>query len=698
MKHIVQLLMLFLIGMLNPVFGDNFENLNNLIIPDKFYNYIEISKTPFGVYSCYNTNYNSGFALICNKSHSSFVSFNLDKKYNQFSFVLFVESCDNSCVNCLKIKGDSNVLFQNELPTNYGPIPILIDVSNVDNLYIEYNKNNSKVIFLNPMLSHVDNTLSGYRASDTSTYNKILGVDIQPMDYRHNINFISFDENENVLLYKNEELKSGFYIENNIGLWSSDSYCSFDLDNKFKTLSFNAGPISINNANDSLELFILVDSKIVFNHIFRAGDRIRKFYIDINNCKYLSLVAINSSVRKFVISEVEVSNQLIKSNDNDTEKNQELDVVDVLNDIALVSFLSDNDRHKYYFDKDTISSNIVFNNKNLQEGFVLKSVSGSSNHFEIISGESYAIFDFNSKYDYLSFSYEWYEENNSFIKDTLYIFLDSMLTYNIPLYPNISDDVIIPINKCQYLTFYLSGNKGTLQPSYFFHNLYAYKGDSIVHKGGVLSNTVSNSINRELKPFFYIYNGYNIYHSYLSNIGRCSKYNFYILNYVDAIDNGIILKTRLYERFIQQVTNNFRSAFCVYSLKNPLLIFFDYTDKYNKNDDYFVEYDSEGNLYSHSCATYKLYNNYDTIKFSVGICAKFNDVDILENNFSKDIVDTLIVKSDGEIVAEIILNSSSLPNQFSIPINKCSNVTFWLKCNPKYSLPYLIYDMEFIKQ
>ena len=53
----------------------------------------------------------------------------------------------------------------------------------------------------------------------------------------------------------------------------------------------------------------------------------------------------------------------------------------------------------------------------------------------------------------------------------------------------------------------------------------------------------------------------------------------------------------------------------------------------------------------------------------------------------------LYIGADGDLAAEIALSETMPPTEFSVPLNRCNQLMFWLKCGDDTSGKYLFYDL-----
>lgn len=97
-----------------------------------------------------------------------------------------------------------------------------------------------------------------------------------------------------------------------------------------------------------------------------------------------------------------------------------------------------------------------------------------------------------------------------------------------------------------------------------------------------------------------------------------------------------------------------------------------------------------------SFAAFNTYGAYNSVTFSV-VCVKPSDSNILEDGSFTDRQQRLLIGADGEVMAELLLNEKDGPTTFTVPINGCHQLMFWMPCDRGSGL-YVVYDAKLSKQ
>lgn len=93
-----------------------------------------------------------------------------------------------------------------------------------------------------------------------------------------------------------------------------------------------------------------------------------------------------------------------------------------------------------------------------------------------------------------------------------------------------------------------------------------------------------------------------------------------------------------------------------------------------------------------SFAAFNIYGEYNSVTFTVA-CIKPSDSNLLEDGSFSDRQQRLLVGADGEVAAELLLNEKNGPVTFTVPVNGCRQLMFWMPCDDGSGL-YVIYDAK----
>ena len=105
-----------------------------------------------------------------------------------------------------------------------------------------------------------------------------------------------------------------------------------------------------------------------------------------------------------------------------------------------------------------------------------------------------------------------------------------------------------------------------------------------------------------------------------------------------------------------------------------------------------------GDKQSSACA-FNPYGEYDELTFTVACKSPYVDpmVNAMGGNKKADPV-RLDVFADQVKVGEYWLSNEMKPATYTVPINKCHQLMFWLECGEYRSGQYVLYDMTVRKK
>jgi hypothetical protein len=100
-----------------------------------------------------------------------------------------------------------------------------------------------------------------------------------------------------------------------------------------------------------------------------------------------------------------------------------------------------------------------------------------------------------------------------------------------------------------------------------------------------------------------------------------------------------------------------------------------------------------------SVCAFNPYGEYDELTFTVACKSPYTDpmINALGGNQKADPV-RLDVFADQVKVGEFMLDNEMKPTTYTVPINKCHQLMFWLECGDVRSGQYVLYDMTVRKK
>ena len=96
-----------------------------------------------------------------------------------------------------------------------------------------------------------------------------------------------------------------------------------------------------------------------------------------------------------------------------------------------------------------------------------------------------------------------------------------------------------------------------------------------------------------------------------------------------------------------------------------------------------------------SVAAFNTYGEYNTVTFTVA-CVSPSDAGLLDAGSFADRQQRILIGADGEVAAELMINEKDAPQTFTVPINGCKQLIFWMPCD-NGSGKYIVYDAKLSK-
>ena len=248
----------------------------------------------------------------------------------------------------------------------------------------------------------------------------------------------------------------------------------------------------------------------------------------------------------------------------------------------------------------------------------------------------------------------------------------------------------LPINKCRVLRFVKPGTGKQKQT-------YIGVGDVIVYRGRVVSNDLFKHPRPEMPetvdlidltkgPYFHFVGRYL---STLTNFdfNDCFKNGSSQKEYFQMKDGSKIYKGIMLETNIPLGVEDISiSTAFVSFIAGPIVL-----------PTPFLGLVNEGGGHS-SAAAFNPFGEYESLTFTVANKSEYVDPfdELLGDKQSAPV--TLYIFADCVPVAEISLTDKMKPTTYTVPINKCEQLMFWLQCGTERSGQYVFYDMVLDKK
>ena len=635
-----------------------------------------------------------------------YVVFDLKGAYEKMTFALGPSSMygENSNV-IVTIKGDGELLFDEVVFATDAPKDFTVDVHGVHELRFDLPRGEVDVAF---------GELKLWKAGQTPTtpYDPLAKITVKKNKLVERIypyyvsgrvamirdKQIESDNTENHININRVEYKSGLQFTATQALVGHTEGCaSFWLQMKYDKASFVVGPRDNQSSRATAWLTVKADGKIVYEKLIKQSDLAEQVVLDVKNVNKLTFYSIDENQEfngGIVFGAVDITVYPVGDNtvpeaglaNASKDKISQLpDVCKLCSKIKPYSVRGVGSYNNTYFEGASSHYTFSMGGDQFSEGFVL--TTGTTLFDDNIN--SYVAFDLAGEYDWVSFTVGTLSKHRVLDEDHLRVYADNELildTVVLAVMPNMHFE--LPIKKCRVLKFAKPGTGNKKQT-------YIGVGDVIVYRGNVVPNTLFKHARPEMPetadlidltkgPYFHFVGRYL---SSLTNFdfNDCfknggSQKEFFQMKDGSKIYKGIMLETNIPFSFEDAgISDLITGLFIpVGSLVNRTFLV-------------------KGGKQS-SCAAFNVFNEYETCTFTVANKSVYVDeLGKLVGDMEAPPV-ALKVYADTRLVGDFMVSDKMQPTTFTVPINKCEQLMFWLECGEVRSGQYVLYDMTLDKK
>lgn len=658
--------------------------------------------------------YKGGFTLRSGKGKvliasdkPGFAVFDLKGAYEKMTFVIGASSMYSEGTSVIvTIKGDDELLFDEVLTATAAPKAFTLDVHGVHELRFSLPRGELDVAFGELKLWKAGQTPTAppdplgkitvkkqklvERIYPYYTSGKVAMIRDKKIEDDPTVQSISINR---------VEYNSGLQFTATQALIGNTEGCAyFWLQKKYDKLSFVVGPRDNQSSLASAWLTVKADGKIVYEKLVKQSELAETVVLDVKGVEQIGFYSIDESQEfngGIVFGATDIT--LYPAGDNTVpqagyanaskEKIAALpDVCKLCSKIKPYSVRGVGAYNNTYYEGASSHYTFSMGGEKFSEGFIL--TTGTTLFDDNIS--SYVAFDLAGEYDWVSFTAGCITKHRVLDDDIIRVYADDKLVLETTIHatwPNQHFEV--PINKCHVLKFVKPGN-GELKQVYFgIGDVVVYRGKPVpnnlfVHEKPECPETV-DLIDLTKGPYFHYVGRYL---SSLTNFdfNDCFKNGSSQKEYFQMKDGSKIYKGIMLE-------TNIPLGFEDMTITRAICLMF--TPVYVAGIDLAVT-DDKG--HQSSCAAFNPYKEYETCTFTVANKSVY--VDPFDETFGNKKAPpvTLYVIADQQQVAEIMLTDDMPPTTFTVPINKCEQLMFWLQCGDVRSGQYVIYDITVDKK
>lgn len=448
----------------------------------------------------------------------------------------------------------------------------------------------------------------------------------------------------------------------------------FNLEGKYSFLTFTAGASNItdNSIENSAQLTIYADGKIIFEELFSSKELQRTFTVELSKCKQLKITWVPNTVgdvfgdsgdSSYAISDayVGISKESLSTVEH-TEGNFPKRPVKIISELGVFDIESDADNP--IFDGKEESRTFSMAGRQYAEGIVLL----SSN--TILMGNKTAGVSFNlgGNYSTVSFVCGHIENIGIYKNETLQIFADGVLLDEIDV--NCTDlprKYTLNVSGCRLLRFVSGLEYATSmqRPALGIANLTAYPGES--NNTDLFANIPEELYpeNADLIETFGFYDVRNPRTG--TKIGGVSTKD----GYFDGSErSNFRIDGKSYTKGIVLHTHTDTSPDMEAITDSGLL-----GSAVSEDGLSVITLSSKGEIHISAFALANISDGgYKTLSFNIS-CLK------TKSNEEAESTTDLFLYADGKRIKEISLSDSMNTLSYTVDISECRQIMFWLNCS-----------------
>lgn len=480
---------------------------------------------------------------------------------------------------------------------------------------------------------------------------------------------------------------------------NNTAWAYFWLQKKYDKVAFIVGPRDNQSSNFTGWLTVKGDGKILFEKRITQKDLAEQVVIDVSGVNQLSFHSIDEGgdflggltfgvvdITAYQAGDASVPQAGIHNGSK--ERISKLpDVCRMCSNIKPYSVRGVAKNSNTYFDGSTRHYTFSMGGVQFWEGFIL--TTGTTLFDDNIN--AYAAFDLAGEYDYVSFTAGCLTQHRVLNDDIIRVYADDKLILETTIHatwPN--QHFELPINRCRTLRFEKPGNGESKQVYFGIADVVLYRGKVVdnnlfVHEKPECPET-ADLIDLCKRPYFHFVG------RYLSTLtdfdfndcfkNGSSQREFFQMKDGSKIYKGFMLETNIPLGF-EDMT--FTRALCLM-----------FTPVFAAGIDLAV-CDEKG--HQSSMAAFNPYREYESVTFTVANKSVYVDPfdEMIGGKHDAPPV-TLYVIADQHQVAEITLSDKMQPTTYTVPINRCEQLMFWMQCGDVRSGQYVFYDLKVSKQ
>lgn len=640
----------------------------------------------------------------------AFVTFDIGGNYKTLTFTMAHHSECNDEVGIVVVHADGKKVLDEKVRGYEPPRTYSIDVSDVNELKFQVAGGDVNVIVADAILWKKGEEPVNVRPEFRALPEPIeLVKELKPYYISNSMSTIT-EKSDAPIRLNGQVYNYGLRGDMTMALIGTyDGKAYFNLHKQFSKLSFLIGcHDDVKGGAGSGWLTVKADNKIIEEIEIKEGDIAKQVVLDITGCKMLSFHTEQiegesyAEIAQIMIYPEKKAEEAGEPGTRLAPPNPRLkdlpDACKLISSIPPYQVIGRVDKQIYSGASDYITFSM--GGYKFNEGIILYQTAS----FFDDNLSACATFDLGNEFDYITFTSGYVGKSWNMNDDLLMVFADDELIYSAPMiatYPN--QHHTVPINKCRTLRFANRGCGRLDVAAFGIGDIVAYRGkptknDLFVHEkpecpdeidlielGRPYIHYVSMSSNDKesiirdgtSKKEYFDLNGERIYKGIVLQTSTHFSLDFGVLgddNGADAAAAGIIGAGALGASFV--ATGAAVGGATIGTTVAPLGAF--------------LMLAAGGEAVENSMAAFNTYGEYNSVTFKVGCLPKAS--------VKSDEPEHLMIGADHNVMADIAIYETMEPQEFTVPINGCDQLIFWLANTNGTSAKYLIYDIVVTKE
>lgn len=517
------------------------------------------------------------------------------------------------------------------------------------------------------------------------------------------------------------DFKSGLRFRASMEIGTQDAWSYFWLQKKYDKLSFIVGPCDNQSSNSSGWLTVKADNRIIYEKLVKqnelaqqvvldvAGADVVSFHSEFHDGDFLGGLQFGVvDIWAYPSSDSSVPTAGLANLSKD-KISKFPDVCPLMSSIEPFSVRGVSKADNTLFNGESDYYTFSMGGEQFSEGLIL--TTGNTLLFSD-NIDSYAAFDLAGEYDWISFKAGCLTQHRVLGDDRLQVWADDRMVLDTLIHATWQNQYFeVPVDKCRILKFAKPGTGKEKQ-------VYFGVGDIALYRGKPVANDLfyhekpdcpheADLIDLCKRPYFHYVGRYL---STLTNFdfNDCFKNGSSQKEYFQMKDGSKIYKGVMLETNIPLGLENVTVAeaaflFCVgagASIGSSAVgaltgVTAGVAGAAGGLASLYL-FDDSGR--EASVAAFNPYGEYESCTFTVANKSEYLDsFDEIIGGRKQAPPVKLNVFADRHLVGEFWLDDKMTPTTYTVPIEKCTQLMFWLECGDVRSGQYVLYDMKVSK-